>query len=100
MKQYLTTLTRKGHVTLPVEIRRRLGLQEGDNGAFIEGEHAIEVVRPESVVARTAGILKRTQPMVSPEHERAAAEQAVAEDREGAADERLTEKKPPQAAGC
>ena len=84
MKEHLTTLTRKGQVTLPVEIRRRLGLKEGDKVAFIEGEHSIEVVRPESVVARTAGVLNSEVPMLTPEEERTAAELALAEDREGA----------------
>jgi len=85
MKQHLTTLTRKGQVTLPAEIRRRLGLKEGDKVAFIEGEHSIEVVRPESVVARTAGALKNNIPMLSPEAERAAVEQAISEEQENAA---------------
>ncbi len=84
MKEHLTTLTRKGQVTLPVEIRRRLGLKEGDKVAFVEGEHTIEVVRPQSVVARTAGILRSELPMVPPQEERAAAEQALAEERAGA----------------
>lgn len=86
MKEHLTTLTRKGQVTLPVEIRRKLGLKEGDKVAFVEGEHSIEVVRPRSVVARTVGILKSELPMVPPEEERVAAEQVMAEHRAGAGD--------------
>jgi AbrB family looped-hinge helix DNA binding protein len=80
MKEHLTVITRKGQVTLPVEIRRRLGLKEGDKVAFVEDEQGIRVVRPESVVARTAGILKSELPMAPAEAERQAAEQAIAEE--------------------
>ncbi len=34
MVQVRTTLTRKGQVTVPVEIRRALGLKEGDKLLF------------------------------------------------------------------
>ncbi len=80
MKEYLTVVTRKGQVTLPVEIRRRLGLKEGDKVAFVESEQGIQVVRPESVVARTAGMLKSEIAMMSPDDERQAAEQAIADE--------------------
>jgi AbrB family looped-hinge helix DNA binding protein len=30
MKELLTTITRKGQITVPVEIRKALGLKEGD----------------------------------------------------------------------
>lgn len=80
MKEHLTVVTRKGQVTLPVEIRRRLGLKEGDKVAFVEGEQGIQVVRPESVVARTAGSLTSEIPMVSADEERQAAEQVIADE--------------------
>jgi AbrB family looped-hinge helix DNA binding protein len=80
MKEHLTVVTRKGQVTLPVEIRRRLGLKEGDKVAFVEDEHGIQVVRPESVVARTAGLLGSEIPMASAEEERQAAEQVIADE--------------------
>ena len=80
MKEHLSVVTRKGQVTLPVEIRRRLGLKEGDKVAFVEGEHGIQVVRPDSVVAWTAGVLKSELPMVPVDEERQAAEQAIAEE--------------------
>ncbi|GAC1519670.1 MAG: hypothetical protein NVS4B8_13830 [Herpetosiphon sp.] len=78
MKEHLTVVTRKGQVTLPVEVRRRLGLKEGDAVAFVEDEQTIRVVRPESIVARTAGMLKSERPMAMPDEERQAAEQAIA----------------------
>ncbi len=79
MKEVLTTLTSKGQATIPVEVRRRLGLEGGDKIAFVIDEDEVRVVRPESVVRRTAGALKSEAPLLSPEEERAAAEQAIAE---------------------
>ncbi len=80
MKEHVTVVTRKGQVTLPVEIRRRLGLKEGDKVAFVEDEQGIQVVRPESVVARTAGMLKSDLPVVSADEERQAVEQVIADE--------------------
>jgi AbrB family looped-hinge helix DNA binding protein len=40
-----STISSKGQVTVPLEIRRRLGLKEGDRVEFVvEGEHTI--IRP------------------------------------------------------
>ena len=79
MKEVLTTLTSKGQATIPVEVRRRLGLAGCDKIAFVIDEDEVRVVRPESVVRRAAGALKSEVPLLSPEEERAAAEQAIAE---------------------
>lgn len=63
-------ITRKGQITIPVEIRRELGLQEGDHVEFVRENGHIELVvgnldkppidyswLPEGSVARqTAGI--------------------------------------------
>lgn len=35
MKQLMSTLTSKGQITLPVEVRRHLGVAEGDKILFI-----------------------------------------------------------------
>ncbi len=80
MKEVVSTLTRKGQVTLPAEVRRRLGVREGDKVAFVIDDEQIRVVLPRSVVARTAGMLSSSPPGRSSEEERAAAEQAIAED--------------------
>ena len=48
--------------------------------SLVKDEQSIRVVRPESVVARTAGMLKNDIPVATPEEERQAAEQAVAEE--------------------
>jgi antitoxin PrlF len=40
-----STISSKGQITVPIEIRRRLGLKEGDRVEFVvEGEHTI--IRP------------------------------------------------------
>lgn len=49
-------VTRKGQVTIPVELRRDLDLHEGDTVMFSRTKRGIEVFRPTDVVAATAGI--------------------------------------------
>src|SRR5215211_147728 len=39
-----STVTRKGQVTIPIEIRRRLGIQEGDRVQFVQEDGAIGIV--------------------------------------------------------
>jgi AbrB family looped-hinge helix DNA binding protein len=80
MKEHLTVVTRKGQITLPVAIRRRLNIKEGDKVAFVEDEDTIRLIRSDSVVARTAGMLKDHEASATPEQERNATEQAIAED--------------------
>lgn len=59
MNEYITTVTRKGQITIPVDIRRALGIEEGDKIAVaLEGEDAgVIVVRPvRSVADMTYGL--------------------------------------------
>ena len=52
------TLTSKGQVTIPVEVRRRLGLLPGDHiGFVIEGDE-VRLVRKESNIEAAFGICK------------------------------------------
>jgi AbrB family looped-hinge helix DNA binding protein len=44
-KQYTSKVSRKGQVTVPVEIRRRLGLRAGDSLVFV-AEPNRTVVKP------------------------------------------------------
>ena len=58
MRELTTILTRKGQITVPVEIRRALGLKEGDKVAIAlsdpeNGEATLRPVR--SVAERTFG---------------------------------------------
>jgi AbrB family looped-hinge helix DNA binding protein len=77
-----TTVTRKGQVTIPVEIRRALGLKEGDRLAVERQGEAVLLRRARSVAERTAGILAQYRLAVplTAEEERAAFERAVADE--------------------
>ena len=75
-----TTVTRKGQVTVPVEIRRALGLKEGDKVIFTLDGNEARLVRTGSVVAATAGAIRSHSPPLSAEELREVAEQAIAED--------------------
>ncbi len=61
MKELLTSVTKKGQITLPAEIRRSLGIKEGDKVAVslvevTEGEEPQAVLKPvRSVAAMTFG---------------------------------------------
>jgi AbrB family looped-hinge helix DNA binding protein len=80
MRAIRTTLTRKGQVTIPVEIRRALGLKEGDKVAFTMEDGTVRLARTGSVVERTAGIAKTDLPPLTPREMREFAEQAIADE--------------------
>ena len=77
---HTSQLTRKGQVTIPAEIRRQLGLQQGDKVAFVQEGDTVTVKPAASVTERTAGALRqyRHTPTVTSEQERDAFAQAVA----------------------
>jgi antitoxin PrlF len=80
MREHLTKVTRKGQITVPVEVRRALGLREGDNVAVLLDGDQVKLERRESIVARTAGMLKIDRPTLTPEQEQEEFERGVAED--------------------
>jgi antitoxin PrlF len=80
MNEQLTVVTRKGQVTIPVDIRRALGIKEGDKVAFVVEDNQVKLTRKGSVVEQTAGALKSDIPALTPQEERDAAEQAIAEE--------------------
>ena len=49
----LSMVQEKGQVTIPVEIRRKLGLKKGDRVAFIETEEGV-LISPREVVVMHA----------------------------------------------
>jgi len=73
-----TTMTRKGQVTIPAEIRQALGLVEGDRLEVQLEAGAVCLRRAESVIARTAGIFAHPGPARPAEELREAAETAIA----------------------
>lgn len=80
VKELRTVVTRKGQVTVPVEIRRELGLKQGDKVAFILDEGEVRLERTGSVVQATAGVFKSRKRPLSAEELRESAEQAMAEE--------------------
>jgi AbrB family looped-hinge helix DNA binding protein len=80
MEKFHTTVTRKGQVTIPVEIRHELGIDEGDKVTWSLEDGYVRLERSDSVVARTAGMLKSDLPPRTPAELREAAAQAIAED--------------------
>ena len=77
----VSTVTRKGQVTLPVEIRRALGIKQGDKIAFeVDGQGVARLARQDTFTARTAGIVKTNRPPLPVEELRKAAEAAVADE--------------------
>ena len=88
VKESLTVLTRKGQITVPAEIRRALGLKEGDKVAVsLRDDDASQAnLRPvKSVAALTFGAVKpRRRPEDLGELRRLAeetvVEEAIAED--------------------
>lgn len=57
--EQITTVTRKGQITIPAEIRRALGIEEGDKIAvsLLEGQEDVIVIRPvRSVAEMTYGM--------------------------------------------
>jgi antitoxin PrlF len=80
MNEQLTVVTRKGQVTIPADIRRVLGIKEGDKVAFVLEDDQVKLTRKGSIVAQTAGALKSDMPALTPQEEHEAAEQAIAEE--------------------
>jgi AbrB family looped-hinge helix DNA binding protein len=81
--QEITQVTRKGQVTVPVAIRKALGLKEGDKVAFTLAEAGTPRVTLQpvpSAAERTFGVLASTIPMLSPVEERRAFVEGLAEE--------------------
>jgi antitoxin PrlF len=53
-----SSLTSKGQVTIPAEVRRLLGLQPGDRVAFVVDGPEVRLVRRESRVEAAFGLCK------------------------------------------
>jgi AbrB family looped-hinge helix DNA binding protein len=80
MLQKDSVITRKGQVTLPIEIRRELGLKEGDRVTFKMENGTVVVARAVSVVDATAGIFNSRKPAPSVKELREMAEEAWVEE--------------------
>jgi AbrB family looped-hinge helix DNA binding protein len=55
------TLTSKGQITIPIEVRKKLGLKTGDRIGFIENENGEFVLKPKTgSIMNLKGIIKWT----------------------------------------
>lgn len=79
MKELLASVTSKGQVTIPAEVRRLLGVEPHDKVAFIVEEDQVRLTRRGSVVEQTAGALKSDRAPVSAKKLREAGEEAIAQ---------------------
>ncbi len=82
MRELSSTITSKGQVTIPKAIRERIGVGPHDKVSWVIEGDSVKVTRRESVVRRTAGMMKSPVGMSyeTAEEMRAAAEEAIAED--------------------
>ena len=80
MRQITSSVTSKGQATIPVEVRRLLGIEPGDKIAFILEEDGVRVARPRSFVAETAGAVKGKYPPPTIDELKEAAARAIAEE--------------------
>lgn len=78
MKELIGSVTGKGQVTIPVEVRKLLGVHPHDKVAFIVYEDQVQLQRRGSVVSRTAGMLKSAGTPLSAAGLREAGEEAIA----------------------
>ncbi len=83
MLQRTARITSKGQVTIPAEVRRILGVRPHEKVAFIVERNQVRLAPAQSVVARTAGMLKSSRPRLSSREEKIAAEETMAEEAEG-----------------
>jgi antitoxin PrlF len=80
MVERLSSVTTKGQVTIPIEIRRLLGVQPHDKVAFRVKGGQVSITRPTSVIEQTAGIFKSDAPPLSAEALRSVGEEAMAQE--------------------
>jgi AbrB family looped-hinge helix DNA binding protein len=79
VSESVSTVTRKGQVTVPLKIRRALGLKEGDKVVFVLEAGAARLQPSASYVERTRGAVKTDQPPLTAAELREQAEAAIAE---------------------
>jgi antitoxin PrlF len=79
-EEYIKTVTQKGQVTIPANIRKILGVGPNDKVAFILEGDKILLTSTRSVVERTAGAFKSRMRPTKVVELREKAEKALAEE--------------------
>lgn len=80
MKELVKTVTSKGQVTIPVEVRRLLGIAPRAKVAFIVEDSQVRLAPASSIVERTAGSLRSRKTVKSAKQLRRVAEQAISDE--------------------
>lgn len=82
MASQASKITRKGQVTIPIDMREALDMHEGDYVVFERVDNRIILERAIDIARETSGIFKqyRKATPVDPAEERAAFERGVAEE--------------------
>jgi len=80
VREVLATVTTKGQITIPVEIRRLLGVGAHDKVAFVVDGDAIWLTRKGSVVDQTAGALRTDRAPMAARQLREVAERSIGEE--------------------
>ena len=91
MKELAATVTSKGQITIPVEVRRHLGLHCGDKLAFVvtdEGEVVLRAPKYRGVAALAGAAGKLARPLSTAEMREIAREDALAPEDRPAQDRR------------
>ena len=79
-REYSSLITRKGQITIPIQIRTFLEFNEGDRVSILMDEDRRTFFKKStSVVARTAGMLKTNKKPLSAKQMRDFAEVEIAE---------------------
>ena len=59
MASQTTKMTRKGQVTIPIDIRSALDLHEGDHFTVRQEDHRVVLERASDAFRRTAGVFAK-----------------------------------------
>jgi antitoxin PrlF len=73
---HTSTITSKGQVTIPAAMRKRLGLEQGDQVGFIMDDDGIRIVPREHRIKAAFGLCKAEIPVSDEAMERAIRERA------------------------
>lgn len=65
-----SVLTSKGQVTIPADVRKRLGLSPGDRLAFVLDGEQVRLVRRENRIEAAFGVCKPTKSVSDEDMER------------------------------
>ena len=79
-EEFVRTVTQKGQVTIPAEVRKLLGVSPHDKVAFVVEDQQVRLTPTKSIVERTAGVFKSDKPARTAAELREAAQQAMAEE--------------------